>query len=557
LASRTGAQILVDHLRIEGVTHVFGVPGESFLGVLDALHDHREAIRFVTCRMEAGAANMAEAAGKLTGRPGIVMVTRGPGATHASVGVHTASQDSTPLILFIGQVARRVVGRDAFQEVDYVRMFGGMAKLVLELDRADRIPELLARAFHTAMSGRPGPVVVAMPEDVLSAIADVPDARRSVPPRPVPSTSDAARFSALLSQAARPLMIVGGRPWEPAESAAVVRLAEAAGMPVAASFRCQDRFPNRHTLYAGDAGFGINPALARRIAEADLIVALGARLEDAPTGGYSLLSIPRPAQKLVHVLDDPGELGRVYQPDLAIACGPGAFAEAALAAGLPDGAHLSGWASDAHADYLAWRDIPRRGLACDPAAIVADLDAVLPDDAIVTNGAGNYALWLHRGYSWRAPKTQLAPTSGAMGYGVPSAVAAKLLHPGRVVVSVSGDGCFMMCGQEIATAAQHGAAVVFIVMNNGMYGTIRMHQEREFPTRVLGTELANPDFEALARAYGIDGALVETTAAFRPALERALASGRSTLIEVRVDPEALSPRQTLSEARSEGIRRAG
>jgi acetolactate synthase-1/2/3 large subunit len=546
---RTGARILVDQLLIHGVDTVYCVPGESYIAALDALGESSDRIQLVTCRQEGGAANMAEAYGKLTGRPGICFVTRGPGATNASIGVHTASQDSTPMILLMGQVARGHRGREGFQEVDVDRMFEGQSKWAAEVSDPGRLPELVSRAFHRAVSGRPGPVVLALPEDLLAEPCEVGDADpyRAVQAHPGKDELDAMRV--LLAAAERPLLLVGGATWTAETSRDMLAFAEASKLPAAAVFRCQDSFDNRHELYVGEVGLAVNPALARRVEEADLLLAVGPRLGEATTSGYTLLDVPRPSQRLVHVHPGAEELGRVYQADVPINSGLAQFAAAAR--GLPpvDGSRWEAWAQEARADYL-------RNIEPQPAPgnvnvseIVAWLRERLPADAIVANGAGNYTVWAHRFYQFRQFRTQLAPTSGAMGYGVPAAVAAKLLHPDRVVVCFSGDGDFLMNGQELATAVQYGAAIVVLLVNNGMYGTIRMHQERQFPGRVYGTDLVNPDFVALARAFGAHGELVERTEEFAPAFERALESGLPALVELRVDPEAITPRATLSEIR--------
>ncbi|SNB61401.1 acetolactate synthase-1/2/3 large subunit [Arboricoccus pini] len=550
--TRTGGQILVDQLRLHGVELCFGVPGESYLAVLDAFYD-QEDLRYVICRQEGGVAMAAEAYGKLTGRPGIAFVTRGPGATNAASGVHVAQQDSTPLILFVGQIASATRERDAFQEVDYRQMFGGMAKWVAEIEEAARIPEFVHRAFMTATSGRPGPVVLALPEDMLLRRSEVVDARpwRRVESHPDPA--DLARLEAYLSRARRPFVILGGGGWTPEAVQAIRHFVEANDLPVACGFRRQDLLDNEHPLYMGDIAIGPNPDLVRRIKEADLVVAIGTRLSEMTTQGYALFDIPRPAQHFVHIHNDVAELGRVYEADLPIhATMP------AIAAGL---ARLTvanrPWASlnaAQRASYLAWRD-PRPGPGhVQMAEIVRYLRTTLPADAIVTNGAGNYCVWVNRGYSYRQFRSQLAPTSGSMGYGLPAALAAKLVHPDRAVVCFAGDGCFMMTGQELATAVQHEVALIVIVVNNGMYGTIRMHQEREFPTRVSGTDLCNPDFAALARAYGANGWTVTQTDDFAPAFEAALASGQPCLIELKLDPDALTPRASLSEIRAEALK---
>ena len=543
--TRTGGQILVDQLVLHGAELAFGVPGESYLAVLDALHD--APVRLIATRHEAGAANMAEAYGKLTGRPGICLVTRGPGATHASVGVHTAFQDSTPLLLLVGQVGRRTIGREGFQEVDYRQMFGSLAKCVLQVDETARLPEAIAHAWWTACSGRPGPVVIALPEDMLTETADVPDAAPVVIASAAPAPEDVARAAELLTSAERPLIVVGEGGWTARAGADVIRWATAAGIPVAASFRCQDYVDNEAEVYAGHAGLAMAPALARRLAEADVLLALGGRLGDIPSAGYTLLDIPRPRQRLVHVHPDPAELGAVYQPELAIVSGLERFA-AALAATPPGSGRDDGNA--AHAEYEAnlheHRELPG---ALQLADVMGVLRERLDDDAILTCGAGNFTVWAHRFYAFRQYPTQLAPRSGSMGYGFPAAVAAKAVHPERAVVCVAGDGDFLMTGQELATAVQHELAVVVLVVDNGMYGTIRMHQERHYPGRVVGTDLVNPDFVAYARAFGAHGALVERTEDFAAAFDEALAAGRPALLHLRVDPEAITPRQTLSEIR--------
>jgi acetolactate synthase-1/2/3 large subunit len=543
--TRTGAQILVDQLVVHGVETAFCIPGESYLGVLDALRD--APIRLVVARHEAGAANMADAAGKLTGRPGICLVTRAPGATHAAVGVHTAYQDSTPLILLVGQVPRRHRGREAFQELDYARMYGEMAKWVVEVENAAAFPELVAHAFHVATSGRPGPVVMTLPEDVLSEEADVADAAPYRPARPAPSPAEVERVRELLARAERPFVVVGGGGWSAPAARDLQVWAEASRLPVAASFRRQDYLDNTSPSYAGVLTIGHDAALAARLRDADVLLALGTRLGDIPTRGYTTLEPPRTPQTLVHVHADPDELGRVYEPDLPIVADSGAF----LAAVEPvDGSHREEWTRSAHADYIGSLQHRRSPGALDLGDVMAHLRERLPPDAVITNGAGNFSTWTHRYYTFRRYGTQLAPCSGAMGYGVPAAVAAKLLHPERIVVCVAGDGDFLMSGHELAAARQEGAAIVVLLVNNGMYGTIRMHQERQFPGRVVGTDLVNPDFVALAAAYGAHAELVERSEDFADAFERAIAAGRPALLELRVDPEAISPRATLSEIRA-------
>jgi acetolactate synthase-1/2/3 large subunit len=549
MSRRTGAQILVDQLKIHGADTVFCVPGESYLAVLDALYD-ANAIRLVTCRQEGGAAMMADAYGKLTGRPGLCMVTRGPGASNASAGLHVAMQDSTPLILFIGQVARDTLDREAFQEVDYRRMLGQFAKWVTQIDDPRRIPEFLSRAYYTATSGRPGPVVLALPEDMLTEHADVADAQPWAQVETWPGAAPMAKLRELLARAQRPFLLLGGSAWDAEAVAQVEAFAAANALPVGCGFRRQDRFDNAHPCYAGDVGIGVNPKLAQRIAQSDLLIALGPRLGEMTTGGYSLLAIPAPKQPLVHIHPDPEELGRVYQPVLAINASPRAFARSL--ASLPPLANPP-WAAAtraAHEDYLAWRKPPRSPGAIQMGEIMLWLDEQLPPDAIVTNGAGNFATWVHRFYRYRRFGTQLAPTSGSMGYGFPAAVAAKIAHPERTVVCVAGDGDFLMTGQELATAAHLRLGVIVLLLNNGMYGTIRMHQERHYPGRVIGTDLYNPDFAALARAYGAYGEVVERTEDFAAAFARARAAGGPAILELRIDPEALTIRQSLSEIRA-------
>jgi acetolactate synthase-1/2/3 large subunit len=549
MTAATGGELLVASLVEQGVTHAFGVPGESYLAVLDALHDVQSRLQFVVCRQEGGAAYMAEAYGKLTGRPGVAMVTRGPGACNASIGVHTAAQDSTPLVLLVGQVATDALDREAFQEVDYRRMFGSVAKWVAQVNRPERMPEYVAQAFRRALAGRPGPVVLALPEDVLAARASAVVAPRVESIGVAPAAAALAQAHALVRGARTPLCVVGGSRWDDASVAALQRMAEDSGMPVACGFRRQDLFDNRHPLYAGDVGIAINPRLAARVRDADVLLVIGERLGEMTTSGYTLLEAPLPHQRLIHVLPGADEIGRVFQPAVGIAATPGDF----LAAwSLPASAAWREAAQRAHADYEAWRATPEVPGPVDPGAIVRLLDDVLPDDAIVCNGAGNYTTWLHRAFRYRRHGTQLAPCSGAMGYAVPAAVAAQLLHPGRIVVSWNGDGCFLMNGQELATAVKYELPVIFVVIDNGMYGTIRMHQERTYPGRVSGTALANPDFAALARSYGAHGDTVRSTDAFAPAFERARAARRPALLHVLLDPRALTPNATLDALRAQG-----
>jgi acetolactate synthase I/II/III large subunit len=548
--TRSGGQVLVDQLALHGAELCFGVPGESYLAVLDALHD--APLRMIVTRHEGGAANMAEAYGKLTGRPGICLVTRGPGATHASNGVHTAMQDSTPMLLLVGQVARETIGREAFQELDYRAVFGSMAKWATQIDRAERVPEIMARAFAVATSGRPGPVVIALPEDMLTSQVDVPDAVAHRPtPGPPPSEAELARLAELLAGAQRPAIVVGEGGWTAQTGADVAAFAEAQRIPVVASFRCQDFVDNASPAYAGHAGLGMAPAVASAIRDADVLLAIGGRLGEIPTDGYTLIRPGRPVQRLVHVHPDPGEIGAVYQPELGIVAGLEAFAAAARklpAAGADRRAGLIEEKREAYERNLReTRDLPG---PLQLSAVMAALRERLGPDAILTNGAGNFSVWAHRFYEFHRYPTQLGPQSGSMGYGVPAAIAAKAVHPDRAVVCLAGDGDFLMTGQELATAVQEELDIVVLVVNNGMYGTIRMHQERHYPGRVIGTDLRNPDFVALAQAYGAHGALVERSEEIGDALDEALGCGRPALIELRVDPQAITPRQTIDEIRA-------
>ncbi|PIW25791.1 MAG: thiamine pyrophosphate-binding protein [Rhodospirillales bacterium CG15_BIG_FIL_POST_REV_8_21_14_020_66_15] len=548
---QTGARLLVETLVANGVDRAFCVPGESYLAVLDAMVD-APGIDLVICRQEGGAAIMADADGKMTGRPGICFVTRGPGATNASAGVHIAFQDSTPMILFIGQVARHQVEREAFQEIDYRRMFGQMAKWVAQIEDPARVPEYVSHAFHTAMSGRPGPVVLALPEDMLTEdVAEkvaIPGPAHVVQAHPGPDAM--AGLRAMLETAERPLMILGGGSWTEQAAQDIRAFAEASNIPTGVSFRRQDLLPNDHPLYAGDVGIGINPKLAERVRTSDLVLAVGPRLGEMTTGGYTLFDIPVPRQRLVHVHPGAEELGRVYRAELAINSGMPGFAAAARAM-QPVTGRWDNWAGTAHDDYLAWTEPPETPGDVQLGKVIAWLRDELPADAVICNGAGNYTAWVHRFYRYRGYATQLAPTSGSMGYGVPAAVAAKLRHPERDVVAFAGDGCFQMTGQELATAKQYGANVIFIVVNNGMYGTIRMHQEREYPGRVSGTGLVNPDFAALAKAYGATGEVVTETSQFMDAFARARAADSPALIELRTDPDAITPSATLTGIRAQ------
>jgi acetolactate synthase-1/2/3 large subunit len=547
--TRSGGQVLVDQLVLHGADLAFGVPGESYLAVLDALHD--APLRLIVTRHEGGAANMAEAYGKLTGRPGVCMVTRGPGATHAANGVHTAFQDSTPMLLLIGQVARDTVGREGFQELDYRAMYGAIAKWATQVDDATRLPEIVARAFAVATSGRPGPVVLALPEDMLTDQVDVPDARAQRSIAAAPEAAAMARLGELLAEATAPLAIVGEGGWTAQTGADVAAFAEAQAVPVAASFRCQDYVDNASPAYAGHAALAMDPALATRIREADLLLAIGGRLGEIPTAGYTLVRPGTPSQRLVHVHPDPDEIGAVYQPELGIVAGVEAFAAAARdlePAGADGRAGLLAAARGEYERNLAEvRELPG---PLQMSAVMAALRERLPAEAILTNGAGNFSVWAHRYYEFHRYPTQLGPRSGSMGYGVPAAVGAKAVHPDRPVVCIAGDGDFLMTGQELATAVQEELPVVVLVVNNAMYGTIRMHQERHYPGRVVATDLRNPDFVAYARAFGAHGALVERSEDFPAALDEALQCGRPAVIELRVDPQAITPRQTLDEIRA-------
>ena len=562
--SRPAGHALVEALVAQGADTVFGVPGESYLAALDGFFEHRHEIRFIACRQEGGASYMAEAQGKFTGRPGLCFVTRGPGASNAAVGLHTAFQDSTPMILFIGQVASSQRDREAFQEVDYRQMFGpgtlGFAKWVGEIHDADRLPEYVARAFHVAMQGRPGPVVLSLPEDMLARATSAPVLPRVEPALAAPPPQSLVALRELLVAAERPFVIAGGSGWTAAACEALERFAELWQLPVGCAFRFQDVFDNRHPNYAGDVGIGINPKLAARIRAADLIVAIGPRLGEMTTGGYELLEPPKPRQRLVHLHAGAEELGRVYAPDLAINSSMACAALALATIEVPATLRWAAWTAAAGADYEA-NLVPTPVAPLDMAEVVRALDRHVPIDTVFTNGAGNFSGWLHRFHRYagmrHAGRTQLAPTSGAMGYGVPAAIAASLLEPGRTVINFAGDGDFLMTGQELATATSHGAGrgagkLISIVVDNGSYGTIRMHQEREYPGRVSGSDLGNPDFAALARAYGWHaGDRVDTTAAFEPALLAALAADGPSLIHLKLDADVITSRTTLTAIRKQ------
>jgi len=559
--ARVGGHIVADALLGQGVDTVFGVPGESYLAVLDGLYRHRDRVRFVVCRQEGGAAYMADAYAKLTGRTAVVMVTRGPGASNASVGVHAAFQDSVPMVVLVGQVGTDFVDREAFQEIDYRRMFGQMTKWVAQIDRIERIPEYLARAFQTAASGRMGPVVLALPEDVLGARASVADAAPHSTVRASPGAAQIERLREMLAGAKRPLVLLGGSGWTRQACEDLRVFAERNRLPVACAFRCQDLYDNRLPNYAGDVGIGVNPALAARVREADLLLAIGPRLGEMTTSGYTLVEAPQPRQRLVHVHAGIEELGRVYQAELMIASGMPEIA-AALRGLVVDPQAWTGSVEAARAQHEAWQREPpiyataRQAPALNLWQVVQTLRRLLPSDAILTNGAGNFAAWANRFWPYAGLRTLLSTTAGSMGYGVPAAVAAAITEPQRTVVCFAGDGDFLMTGQELATAAQYQAGLVVIVFDNGMYGTIRMHQEREYPGRPFGTALANPDFAKLGEAYGGFGARVRATEDFEPAMRAALTHARSqrrpAVVALDVDPQAITPNATLDSIMRRG-----
>jgi acetolactate synthase-1/2/3 large subunit len=545
---RTAAEVLVDQLIVHGARHAFCVPGESYLAVLDAFHDRDLAI--TVCRQEGGAAMMAEAIGKATGRPGICFVTRGPGATNASPGLHIARQDSTPMILFVGQVARDMRDREAFQELDYRAVFGSIAKWVTEIDDPVRIPEIISRAFYTATNGRPGPVVIALPEDMQSERIDVSDAPAFEPVETWPGLTDMMKLQRMLWAAQRPIVLIGGSRWSENACAALARFAERFALPVATTFRRSHLFDALHPCYAGDLGIGTNPKLMARIKAADVVIAIGGRLGEIPSQSYKLFEIPGPKQTFVHVHPGAEELGRIYRPHLAINAAPTAFA--ASLEGLQPPADIP-WRADtatSHSDYLAWSETPTEVPGgVNPGAVMVWLRENLQPGSIVCNGAGNFNTWLHRFYRVRGYATQLGPVAGSMGYGVPAAIAMKRLYPARTVIALSGDGDFLMHGQEFATAVQFELPVIVLVCDNGIYGTIRMHQEREYPGRVSATTLKNPDFAAYARAFGGFGALVEKTADFADAFRACQQSGKPSIIHLKIDPEAITPTTTLKKLR--------
>jgi acetolactate synthase-1/2/3 large subunit len=546
---RTGGQVLIDALLQHDVDTVFCVPGESYLAALDALYDVRDSIRVITCRHESGATYAAEAYGKLTGKPGIAFVTRGPGACNGSIGVHTALQDSSPMILFVGQVPRAFRGREAFQEVDYTAMYGPLAKWVVEVDDAARLPEITARAFATASGGRRGPVVVSLPEDMLVDEVETADVKVAGIPAPEPREEDLAAFRDILSGAKKPLVIVGGGGWAAESVSDLQAFCEANGLPVVASFRTQDIFDNDHSNFVGELGYNTNPKLAQRVKDSDLIISIGARLGETATMGYTLVKAPCPDQKLIHVYPDPSELGRVFQADLPIASDLGAFLSQARRHIQVDPANWAGWLADGRADFDAWTVPGEYPGPLNLAEAFVQMRDILPDEAILTTDAGNFAGWTSRFFRFRRYRTLLGPTNGSMGYGMPAALAAKAARPDLPVVCYAGDGGILMTGNELATAVQHDLPIVLIIANNGMYGTIRMHEEREYPGRQIATELRNPDFVAWAQAFGAQGERVTATAEFAPALERALAAGRPAVIELMVDQELISSNITLSALR--------
>jgi acetolactate synthase-1/2/3 large subunit len=554
LKTRHGGKILADALAAQGVKMAFGVPGESYLPLIDGLLDVKDRLSFIVCRQEGGASYMAEAYGKLTGEPGVLLVTRGPGATNGAIGMHTGFQDSTPMVMFVGQVGNEMAEREAFQEIDYRRMYGQMAKWVGQIDRVERIPEYVGHAFHTALAGRPGPVVLALPEDMLFSQAAVADVGRAHVVRPGVSPQDISRVKELLEKAQRPFVIVGGGGWNREACLTLQKWAEDAGLPVGNSFRCQDLIDNRSPSYAGDVGIGINPMLAERVKNADVLLVIGARLGEMTTSAYTLLEVPQPRQKLIHVHAGAEELGRVYRPELAINSGYPQFVEALQDLKIKNPVWEKQTAQ-ARSQYLEWnKPLPIPG-KLQYGEVIRWLSQNLPEDTILAGGAGNFAGWLHRHFTYKGFRTQLGSTNGSMGYGYPAGVAAKLAAPQRTVVAICGDGDFLMNGQEIATAVQHGANFVALIVNNGLYGTIRMHQEREYPGRVYATGLRNPDFAAYARAFGGHGETVERTEDFAPAFERASKSGKPALIELRIDPEAITPATTLTAIREKALKR--
>ncbi len=536
---RHGGQILIDQLKIQGVDRVFCIPGESYLPALDGLYE--SGIQTIVGRQEGGVAMMAEASGKLTGRPGIAFVTRGPGASNASAGIHIAFQDSTPMILFVGQVDSSHRDREAFQEVDYKKMFAPLAKWVAEIDNIERLPEYISRAFNIALSGRPGPVVLSLPEDTLFAKADIPDAPKANPSKQMVSEEDVNEVIDKLKLAKNPFIIVGGSGWSSEAAENLGKFAKSMGIPVGTSFRCQDYLDNRHPNYVGDVGIGINPALLKRITLADCVLVLNARLGEMTTGGYSMFDIPKPKQYLIHIHPDPNELGSVYQPDIGLVCNSAEFIKKAVNNSKE---HQNKSPTKERANYQAWQKPLTTPGNVKMEVVIKTLSNILPEETIITNGAGNYNGWLHRYFTYKGWRTQVGSTSGSMGYGLPAAVAAKLIHHDREVICLSGDGCFQMTMQEFGTACQYGLNIIIIISNNSVYGTIKMHQEKAFPGRPSGTSMVNPNFAELAKSYGGHGEVVLSTDQFSGALERARNSNKPAILDLRTDPKAINP-QTL------------
>jgi len=549
IATRSGGEILVDQLLVHGVDTAFCVPGESYLDVLNALSLRKNKIKLIVTRQDGSASFMAEAFGKATGRPGICFVTRGPGATNASIGVHTAFQDSSPMVLFVGQVGGDMVEREAFQEIDYRRMFGQMTKWVAQIDRADRIPEYVARAFQVATSGRPGPVVLALPEDMLVSKEAVADAKPIQSIRYAADNDSLSEIRKLLSESKKPLLLLGGSGWTEKACENIKTFSERNNLPVACSFRRQDLIDNRHFNYVGDVGIGINPKLADVVRDSDLLLVVGARLGEMTTGGYSLLKPPVLDKRLVHIHPGVEELGRVFQAEVMVNADLESISSQ-LSSMDPVECNWGDWRLNARKAYEENVVPVSMGGDVDLAEVMQIMERKLPRDTVMVNGAGNFSGWIHRYWKYSGYRSQLAPTNGAMGYGVPAGIAAKVAFPNRTVVSVSGDGCFLMNGQELATAAQYDLKLLFLVFNNGMYGTIRMHQEREYPNHVYGTSLKNPDFAALARAYGLHGATVESTSQFGEELMQALSINTASLIEIKTDPNIITTRTTLDAIRN-------
>ncbi|HBV55050.1 MAG TPA: thiamine pyrophosphate-binding protein [Rhodobacteraceae bacterium] len=554
---RNGGQVLVESLVALGAKKAFGVPGESYLAVLDAMHDSQGAFDFVLCRNEGGASFMAAAWGKLMGAPGICLVTRGPGITNGSIGIHTAMQDSSPMLVFVGQVGTDMKGREAFQEIDYRAVYGTMAKWVVEIDQVERMPEILARAWTTAMSGRPGPVVVALPEDMLTSMTEVaPLTRAGVVAEPAPNAEALAQARALLMRAKRPAIMIGGCNWSVEGRANLQAFAEAADIPVIATLRYQDMFDNHSPCYGGDLGLGLAAGVRRTLAEADVVLAINTRFGEISTEGYTLFEVPEPRQKIIHVHGSDRELGKIYIPEIAIHAGPNAFAKA-----LREGGAVSGdwgaWREEARSAFEATFALPPQPSPVDMGVVTTHLREVLPDDVILTNGAGNFTVWPNKFFKFGPNARLLAPQSGAMGYGVPASIAAKVAYPERTVVCFAGDGDFQMNCQELASAKQAGAQPIILILNNGIYGTIRAHQERHYPERVSGTSMVNPDFAALAMAYGFHGERVSRTEDFPAAFARALASKTGAVLDLDISPEALTPRQTLSQMRAAALAKKG